>query len=148
MIGTNAKMSEADAAVALASLDEWPETRRKWLRIRTELTQHLVSEGLRAPEALSSGWATNYLIMESDDISSDESLFWSLGLETRRWWTPAHLVDGGSLNIPGDSKFPNSTNFYESWLGLPMYLSLDTEAWKLIVSEFASIRRAKKENQS
>lgn len=142
LMGTNAKMSDADAAVALASLDQWPKTSDKWKSIKKELISHMASEGLDIPSPLLGSWATNYLIMESDDISLDETLLASLGIETRRWWTPAHFVGGIGLNLCKESTFDNSTKFYESWLGLPMYLSMDIRAWKSGISKFANLRRA------
>ena len=146
IIGTNAKMSDADAAVALASLDAWPTTREKWRSLKSDLMNHMASEGLLIPSPISDGWATNYLIMESDDIFSDETLLASLGIETRRWWTPAHLVKDIGLTIARGSTFPNSTKFYESWLGLPMYLSMDIHAWKTKISQFARRRTTHRGN--
>ena len=141
LLGTNAKMSETDAAVALASLDMWPTTRSKWSSLKRDLTQHLSRLGITTPSAIAEKWATNYLIIESGDIAADEELLESIGMETRRWWTPAHLTTTVGLSIRASSDFTNTNKFYNSWLGLPMYLSMDVDDWKFRIDQFAALRQ-------
>jgi dTDP-4-amino-4,6-dideoxygalactose transaminase len=135
IIGTNAKMSDSDAAIALASLDNWPTTRAKWRSLYSELTGFLGDLGHRVPIGLREPRATNYLILESKNIESDELSLSALGLETRRWWTPANTL---SLKLPTgpNSDYPNTNRLFSSWLGLPFFLSMDVESWKAKITKF------------
>lgn len=137
IIGTNAKMSDADAAIALASIDNWPITREKWKALHSEVTVFLGDWGHRVPSGLREPRATNYLILESKNIESDELSLSNLGLQTRRWWTPASAL---SLNLPigAPSAYPNTNRFFSSWLGLPFFLSMDVQGWKARIEEFST----------
>ncbi len=138
IIGTNAKMSDSDAAIALASIDNWPTTSSKWKNLHAELTGFLGELGHHVPIGLREPRATNYLILESKRIESDELSLSNLGLQTRRWWTPANAL---SLNLQiGDPcDYPNTDRLFSSWLGLPFFLSMDVPSWKEKIEEFSRL---------
>ena len=140
ILGTNAKMSDSDAAMALASLDNWPDTSLRWQNLHSDLTRFLRELGHEIPPGLMEPRATNYLILQSKAIESDELALSSVGLETKRWWTPAN---GLPLDLAPEvsSQFPNTNRLFSSWLGLPFFLSMDTRLWKQRFSKFASLRR-------
>ncbi len=136
IIGTNAKMSDSDAAISLASLDNWPTTRAKWKSLHSELTGFLSELGHEVPIGLREPRATNYLILESKKIESDELALSALGLQTRRWWTPANALSL-NLQIGTSSDFPNTNRLFSSWLGLPFFLSMDVPSWKAKIEKFS-----------
>lgn len=139
LLGTNAKMSDSDAAVALASIDDWPRTRSEWMRLNFELTAFLSDLGYEVPPGLRESRATNYLIIESNRIESDELALATVGLETRRWWRPAN---GLPLDLPTEvfSQYPNTNQLFSHWVGLPFFLSMDTRLWKERIREFTRVR--------
>lgn len=98
--GTNAKMSEYHAAVALASLDSWADTRARRARLAREYKARL--PWLKTlPNA---GIFTTYPV-EVDNAEAVAFDMASRGVETRRWYTPtldkhpafAHLPHEGDL---------------------------------------------------
>ncbi|MBP0445466.1 aminotransferase class I/II-fold pyridoxal phosphate-dependent enzyme [Roseomonas sp. SSH11] len=86
--GTNAKMSEYTAAIGLAALDAWPETRAGWQAISRHYAEALADD---ARIALSPGFG-------GDWISATLSVLWPAegpedaaelareGIGTLRWW--------------------------------------------------------------
>jgi hypothetical protein len=130
-------MSDSDAAMALASLDNWPTTRLRWQGLHSDLTSFLRELGHEVPPGLREPRATNYLILQSKAIESDELALSAIGLETRRWWTPAN---GLSLKLPirVASDYPNTNRLFSSWLGLPFFLSMDVPNWKSKIAEFSN----------
>ena len=136
LLGTNAKMSDSDAAMALASLDNWPTTRSRWQGLHSDLKSFLRELGYEVPPGLREPRATNYLILQSKTIESDELALSAIGLETRRWWTPAN---GLSLKLPIGvaSDYPNTNRLFSSWLGLPFFLSMDVPDWKTKIQDFS-----------
>lgn len=141
LAGTNAKMSEGDAAIALAALDEWDETRLDWVALSRELKPFLKDLGFNIPRVFKESWATNYLIIETSQLAQDIVVLQDLGIESRRWWVPANHGLQHELRFRKGERFENSNRLFETWLGLPFFLSMDTKLWKERISEFARLRR-------
>ncbi len=142
MSGTNAKMSDVDAAVALASLDNWPTTRSRWINLDSDLTSYLFELGLSTPPGLREPRAKNYLIVESLSIDSDETTLYSMGMQTRRWWTPANGLRLSDIPIGYETQNSNTNILFKKWLGLPFFLSMDVPSWKKIIRDFAGKKGA------
>jgi dTDP-4-amino-4,6-dideoxygalactose transaminase len=140
LVGTNAKMSEGDAAIALAAVDEWQQTREQWLNLSQELVPFMQRLGLEIPPQLLEGRATSYLILETLQIEKDERIMREIGLETRRWWTPAHQGKEKGLSFSQEGRYPNTDRFFQTWLGLPFYLYMDTSLWKERIELFSKLR--------
>lgn len=86
--GTNAKLSEYSAAVALSSLDGWPKRRERLLEIQSDLRSVSLLYGLEVHPAMQKGYVTPYWIVHSSPqhISKLSSLLVARGFETRNWW--------------------------------------------------------------
>lgn len=126
-VGTNAKMHEYSAAIALASLDRWPKDRQIWkdsnswaLNLSTELE-------LDVNPALSKDFVTPYWIIRKDShaILELEKYLDGNGVQTRRWWGfGCHLMKAFD-NVKTDLLGLKTTNKIASeTLGLPMYKNL------------------------
>lgn len=66
MAGTNAKLSEYAAAVALASLDIWPSIRNQFLDISSKAINVAHDVGLEVHPAMHKGFITPYWIVVSE----------------------------------------------------------------------------------
>lgn len=126
-IGTNAKLNELSAAVALASLDEWGETKRLWLELQAEVS-HIIKESGYEQTRFSESRAlvSPYLNLRLPDANAAILRFREFGLEARRWWIPASQSRGGVLRGLGNRSFPNSEFFFNHVVGIPFYLGMDT----------------------
>jgi len=128
-IGINAKLSEYNAAVGLASLNQWPINRRKILNLSAKVQNICRSLDLKISPAMSNGLATPYWIIElnSKKLKSKlESEFKKYNIETRDWWG-----NGCSL-MPAYAKFKaekleNTLHLTGTTLGLPFHLYLSKE---------------------
>ncbi len=87
--GTNAKMSELQAAYAHAALDGWEQERSEWACARTESSSMLLRSGLGLFEASRVGINPYAIAVLPDAASTDriERLLAVHDIETRRWWS-------------------------------------------------------------
>lgn len=90
VVATNAKMSEYSAAVALASLDAWPETRARWITVAQAYRHALAAcPGVTAMPGFGN-FATTTCVVRLDpnlvDATRISLQLSDLGITTRRWW--------------------------------------------------------------
>lgn len=122
----NAKMSEYNAAVGLASLDQWQSTRaaleRRFSRYR-DLAGRL---GFQLQPSASKGFVTSTIIVKLDSQQTRETLAKECSsgeVETRDWWGPPiselNWVDSSSKLHPVAKELSLKT------LGLPLFVDLD-----------------------
>lgn len=135
--GTNAKMSEFNAAVGMASLDQRDEEIDEWIELRkvaNEITQQFLQ--LNVSQKIS-GASPYWLLMLRDSNSAKRlaSHMQELGIETRQWWPEplTHMPLFRSANALGNN--PNAIHLSGSLLGLPFYRGMGTR-------EFARIHSA------
>ena len=121
--GTNAKMSEYQAAVALASLDNWPETRAIYGNIVTQYQDRIANEEkLSILPSSDDRHVTSSIMLESSiplPSGFDEFLLEN-GIETRRWWGKG--LQAQILNKKVQSASLQQTKqLAESCIGLPCF---------------------------
>jgi dTDP-4-amino-4,6-dideoxygalactose transaminase len=134
--GTNAKMSEFNAAYGLASIRKIDVERTNWLA-----PQQLVSE-------YSSGrfWSTfinvspsfqPYWVVDFGSKKKRDHVEYTLansGIQSRRWWAkPLSKQSAFKVNCKLVGSLVNSEGFASRHLGLPMYPGLTEHDVKLIV---------------
>lgn len=139
--GTNAKLSEFAAGIALASLDLWPTNRLEWLKL-ANLAKRITNEcDLEIVGGLSENFATPYwviLFKSAEQKIVTEEAFRLANIETRNWW-------GKGLNsMPVFEKhlsgsFTNSDDLASRTLGLPMHLYLAEEDFGRISQVLKSV---------
>ena len=115
--GINAKLSEYAAAVGLAGLDNWAETRQSWQVLKDQFLT-VVSDFDVMP-GFSGNWVSCY-----GNILIDQAL--TVSFSTRRWW------EGGCHSHPAYHGFPQAelavTNSLAGrCLGMPYWLGLSTD---------------------
>ncbi|MEO7167156.1 MAG: DegT/DnrJ/EryC1/StrS family aminotransferase [Chthoniobacterales bacterium] len=85
----NGKLSEYGAAVGLASLDEWGETRADFLRVALAYRQCLAEQpSIRLQPGFGEHWVSSTVLLESwaSDADSMTRLLSENGIGSRRWW--------------------------------------------------------------
>lgn len=86
---TNAKMSEYHAAVGLASLASWPETRQRQVRI-SEWYRRAVGflERVSLQPGYGNGWvsSTTSVLLPSGSLKRVAAHLRNVGIDTRQWW--------------------------------------------------------------
>jgi dTDP-4-amino-4,6-dideoxygalactose transaminase len=129
--GTNAKMSEFNCAVGLASLDKWEEVRSMYLKIQNIAREISIDSGLLTHTAMQNGWVNPYWVIvprEKEITRRVRNLCEDSGFETRLWW------EFGCNNMPAFSEFQTADltitkSICETYLGLPFHLYLDEKYW-------------------
>ncbi|UKJ78071.1 DegT/DnrJ/EryC1/StrS family aminotransferase [Azospirillum brasilense] len=127
VLGTNAKMSEYNCAVGLASLDAWQETRSRLAQIRNYYWEKLRDVSGVTPFGGGQDYVANYMVIETvgDGYQLSNHLA-QRGIETRRWWrSGCHQHPAfASYNV---KPLPETRRLGIHTLGLPFFTEL-TEA--------------------
>ena len=85
----NGKLSEYAAAVGLAGLDTWPETRADFLRVAGGYRQYLAGqEGILLQPGFGESWISSTVMVESktNDADTLSRVLAENGIGSRRWW--------------------------------------------------------------
>ncbi len=130
LTGTNAKLSEYSAAVGLAALDHWKETRQEFLAVAQRYSDIFSGVGgLRLGPGFSQETAnsTCNIQFEAPIASHVVKHLASEGIEARKWW------NNGCHNEPIFSKYPREdlqdTQFLaDRVVGLPFFGELNRAA--------------------
>ena len=141
----NAKMSEYAAAVALASLSEWPETEKQWALRKARYWQQLqaIDDRIYSPakDAVTSTLVCS-LPWRSEPIMSELA---RQGIDSRRWY------DNGCHRQPAFSDYdctplPVTEHISEHVIGLPLFLDLTEDEIATVIYKLRSaIRRSSRD---
>lgn len=137
--GTNAKLSEYHCAVALASLDAWPErvrTDRLEVSIASAVTAQL---GLQAAPGMNRGFASNTWNIQFRDRAAKaegERLLHSRGFESRCWWPVGLHAMHAFLSCDRDD-LAVTESLTETVLGLPFGRHLSREQYQEVGAALA-----------
>lgn len=123
--GTNAKLSEYHAAVALAALDRWPGTLARWMALYDAYVTGLegADPGLRLATARDA--PSNLCVRVGRGV--DERLVRALaqaGIETRRWYCPPVHSHPAFDAYPRAGNLGATDRVSGQILGLPFHLAL------------------------
>lgn len=123
--GTNAKLSEYHAAVALASLNRWSKTAQRRMDLNRAYLDRLSFEPVRV-QPRPDGVYTQFpvLVPNASEVAKAMAL---QGIETRRWYTPTLERHPAfkHLEIEGDLK--NCRRLNEELLCLPFHNEMGSE---------------------
>jgi dTDP-4-amino-4,6-dideoxygalactose transaminase len=133
-LGTNAKISEYTAAIALASLDQWEEIRSKILdnsKIAISISE---DNGFSVNSSMKHGFATPYWILDCKDRQQKNRVLdelTKLSIPTRNWW------ESGCHEMPAFAEFRmNSLEETEKvaskTIGLPFHYFLKEHDFEVI----------------
>jgi dTDP-4-amino-4,6-dideoxygalactose transaminase len=141
--GTNAKMSEFTAAVALASLDSWPSLRNDWIELRA-LAETAAADFPPGYVPTNDGKLVSpyWNVMLPPAVSGiDLSGFLnSRGIHTRRWWEDGCAAMDAYRGIPANP-LPTTSLFARGLIGLPFHLGLSRKDFAHIGSAIRDFAR-------
>lgn len=134
---TNAKMSEYQAAIGLASLDEWDENRILWMDVIGKLRNSLLDIGISSQPALRDGYVTSTFVAELPHPAVKDlslNIFEKNKIESRDWWgAGAHRMPRFA-DSPTIGPLSNTNQLAKQTLGLPLFLDMSNEEIERVVS--------------
>ena len=139
-VGTNAKMSEFNCAIALASLDKWDQTKVEIKTRNVKAKKILRKYNLSTTPALDKNFATPYWIVKfnnSEQKAIIKKWMEKSKISTRDWW------NSGCHNMPAYKtiqfkSLDNTNQAFSTSLGLPFHHELTEEYWEQIDDIFLS----------
>ena len=139
IVGTNAKLSELNCAVALASLDKWDQTRTDIQHRNSKALILTNDHGLKTTDALEKNYATPYWIVKFEDINQKKQIeiaFKKSFLSTRNWWSSGCHTMPAYRNIPFTS-LAETNKASDVSIGLPFHHELTDNYWEEVNSIFS-----------
>ena len=127
-VATNAKMSEYHAAVALAALDGWPETRANWTHSLC-LVREAVQAGLsRAdwPAGLIGSYICSSPTIQVEDAAAVAATLREDGIEARKWWQDGIPSHPAFAHCPA-TPLPVTAALAHATLALPCWQDMDDD---------------------
>ncbi len=121
--GTNGKMSEYTAAVAHAALDNWPQTRKRWAKLRNTYKNALSEFGIARYQSDGIISATYQILLQNNNIDSMIASLHEQGIETRRWWGRGCHRQPAYAHV-AHTDLTHTENLAQNVLSLPLHLSL------------------------
>lgn len=140
--GTNAKMSEYHAAVALASLDRWEETSQRRQSMWLEYKQMLVDacpelEFQDRPDLGIYTLAPCLLPVDASVVNTGE-LLRQCGIETRRWYCPQISKQPFFRGDALGGEFPVASDVCARLLGMPFHLGMHASDRSFVAHSLAA----------
>jgi dTDP-4-amino-4,6-dideoxygalactose transaminase len=130
-VGTNAKLSEYNAAIGLACLDHWPTTQRVWVDRLTKLKDLCRETDITLQPGLQENTATSTVVALTKDPDSKVNLHQRLlraGIESRDWWgSGVHNMPAMREVIDEVPHLPITDDLASRTLGLPMFIDIADE---------------------
>jgi dTDP-4-amino-4,6-dideoxygalactose transaminase len=125
-VGVNAKLSEYHAAVGLASLDTWNETRASWMSVARAYREMLAkSNRINLQPGFGEAWVSSTCIVSVDERVSARSqqALAAAGFETRMWWGMGTHTQPATAAFPR-ARLPVTESLARSTFGVPFYQDL------------------------
>ena len=138
--GTNAKLSEYHCAVALASLDRWPDRVVTQRRLVERASQVTASLGMQTAPGMARGFVSNTWIIQFADISvvpTISQLLRGRGIDTRTWW-PAGLHEMAAFCSLDHDNMAVTKRLVATTLGLPFGSHLREDDYSKIMEVLAT----------
>lgn len=127
VFGTNAKMSEYHAAVGLASLDSWEQTKQKLSALQTVCLSASQEIGIKTQPAMSQGDLSTYWIVQFELPEQKKmvvNLLQNQQIGYRDWWGQGAHEMVAFRNLPRENSLLNTEGLAQTTLGLPFHLNL------------------------
>lgn len=136
-LGQNAKMSEYTAAVALASLDLWPDHAIKYESLTQICSKITLEVGYACQPSMSEGFISPYWIVKLNSKASKLKLIERLNeshIEWRDWWSYGCHKMKAFRNSERIGQLKNTTELASRTIGLPFHLNLKPNELRLVAS--------------
>jgi dTDP-4-amino-4,6-dideoxygalactose transaminase len=138
----NAKLSEYAAAVGLAALDVWPETRISFAALTASYTEMLAAtSGIRPAPGFGDGTVSSTCNVELGNGSADAvgALLADHGIGTRQWWGAGCHSQAAFAACP-HGELSVTDHLANTVLGLPFHLGVGAQDVKRL-SEMLQVAR-------
>lgn len=129
MASLNAKLSEYNAAVALAALDHWPRARAEFARVGASYRRNFKNrEGYQLQDGLGEAWVSSTVVAQTPPRAAD-AVMRSLSqkqIGSRRWWGGGlhrHRAFARCPRLPT----PGTDSLADRTIGLPCWRDLSDE---------------------
>ena len=126
ILGTNAKMSEFAAAVALASIQDLNIEESEWMTVLSQTRNLDIPKRYQTIVSDYPGFRPYWIIQTRDSIERSrlEKYLQNKNIETRRWWSlrVSDMPAFKDLNMISDT--PVSQKFADTHLGLPLWRNM------------------------
>lgn len=134
--GTNAKLSEYGAAVALSSLDCWEQSRLRYLEIQEKAKSITENRSLKLVGGMKNGFVTPYWNIQTDDTFRKDRIKQALvqdNVEFRDWWGSGLDMVPAYKSITS-AELKSTRLLSATTLGLPFHAKLTEEDFMRIAS--------------
>ncbi len=136
--GTNAKLSEFQAAVGLASLDQWGESRESWSSRIQKLSLGLKGFNVGVQPAVEDGFVTSTLVALFGDSNQKIEAVGKLTkakIESKEWWgAGVHKMPAFKNSVNQTLLLPVTENLADRTVGLPLYLDMTDEVIERVLT--------------
>lgn len=139
--GTNGKMSEYNAAVAHAALDQWAQKRNSWVDLRHKYLEALNSLGDGIAKIwIDDDWASSTCNIRLNGNNADEIVeaLNKAGVESKQWWMKGCHKQLAYASCPR-ADLPVTEALGESILGLPFSVDMEDEDIEAVVETLKNI---------
>lgn len=125
----NAKLSEYQAAVGLAALDEWGTVRDEWMALAQKYRQALPETNrLQFQQGFGQSWIASTCVIRlfGEDAARAETASTEAAIETRHWWgngAHAHPATAACPRTP----VPVAEALARSTIGLPFFRDMGSD---------------------
>lgn len=125
--GFNGKLSEHAAAVALASLDDWPAARRRYRAVADLYVAALGTvDGVALAPGFDGGWVASTCNIKFDRPIAEKAMahLAGAGIDSRQWWGRGCHRERAFDAFPSTA-LPGTDALVRRVLGLPFHVGLD-----------------------
>jgi dTDP-4-amino-4,6-dideoxygalactose transaminase len=126
--GLNGKLSEYQAAVGHAALDEWRTARAEWLAVSGAYRQRLSRlGGARLQAGFGDSWVSSVcvFILDGPDADQLESRLQKADVETRRWWGAGAHTHPTTHHFPRTG-LPVTDQLAKSTIAVPIFRDMNS----------------------
>ena len=128
MGAANAKLSEYQAAVAHAGLDEWPQARAQWMAAADAYRRALAQAAMSFQNGFGQSWITSTCVIDAGEAApAIETLLGNASVATRRWWgngAHAHAATREFPRLP----LPATTQLAKTTIAVPFFRDIEPTA--------------------
>src|SRR5207302_7663837 len=144
MPAVNAKLSEYQAAVGLAGLDEWSEVRSEWAAVAEAYRKVLAeSNGLLLREGFGQSWVSSTCVVSLTNFEASRlaGALADAEIETRQWWGKGAHAHRATAELPRTS-LPATEELARSTIALPYFRDLGPGEIRRVVEAIRAARNA------
>jgi dTDP-4-amino-4,6-dideoxygalactose transaminase len=134
-VALNAKMSEYHAAVALTSIEQWPQTRPRHAAIMRWYVDGIAEiSGVALPPGYGGAWVTGTtsIVLPEGSLPRVCRAFTEQGIETRQWWEQGCHAQPAFASCPRDP-LPVTESLGRRVLGLPHFPGMCPEETAYVI---------------